>query len=32
MYNWQHKEWPKFTYKVEKLHEIAILFAQELGC
>lgn len=31
MYNWQHKEWPKFTYKVERLHEIAILFAQELG-
>lgn len=31
MYNWQHKEWPKFSYKVDKLQEIAILFAQEFG-
>ena len=31
MYNWQRKEWPKFTYTVDKLHEIAILFAQEFG-
>lgn len=31
MYNWQHKEWPKFTYSVDKLHETAILFAQEFG-
>lgn len=31
MYNWQHKEWPKFTYTVEKLHEIAVFFAQEFG-
>ncbi|HYK76006.1 MAG TPA: Fic family protein [Daejeonella sp.] len=31
MYNWQHKEWPKFTYSIEKLQEIAVLFAQEFG-
>jgi len=31
MYNWQHKEWPNFSYKVEKLQEITILFAQEFG-
>jgi len=31
MYIWQHKEWPEFTYKVDKLNETAILFAQEFG-
>lgn len=31
MYNWQYKEWPNFSYSVEKLQEIAVLFAQELG-
>jgi len=31
MYNWQHKEWPEFTYKIDRLHDIAILFAQEFG-
>ena len=31
MYNWQRKEWPEFTYNVDELHEIAIVFAQELG-
>ena len=31
MYNWQHKQWPKLTYDIDKLREIAILFAQEFG-
>ncbi|WP_316742504.1 Fic family protein [Pedobacter antarcticus] len=31
MYNWQHKEWPEFIYKADKLQETAILFAQECG-
>lgn len=30
-YIWQHKSWPKFTYSVDKLHEISISFAQEVG-
>lgn len=30
-YIWQHKNWPKFTYLADKLHEISISFAQELG-
>lgn len=31
MYNWQLKEWPNFTYSVNKLQEIAVVFAQEMG-
>ena len=31
MYSWQHKDWPKFTYSVDKLQEISISFAQEIG-
>lgn len=31
MYNWQHKNWPNFTYSVDKIQEIAVLFAQEYG-
>jgi Fic family protein len=31
MYNWQLKEWPDFTYNVDKLQETAMLFAQEFG-
>lgn len=30
-YIWQHENWPKFTYSVDKLQEIAISFAQEIG-
>ena len=30
-YIWQHKNWPKFTYSVDKLQEISISFAQEIG-
>lgn len=30
-YIWQHKNWPKFTYSVDKLQEISISFAQEVG-
>lgn len=30
-YIWQHKSWPKFTYSVDKLQEISISFAQEIG-
>src|SRR5690606_28723293 len=30
-YIWQQTNWPKFTYSVDKLHEISISFAQELG-
>lgn len=30
-YIWQFKNWPKFTYSVDKLQEIAISFAQEMG-
>ena len=31
MYNWQHKNWPNFTYSIDKLQEISVLFAQEYG-
>ncbi|RKD16235.1 hypothetical protein BCY91_05005 [Pelobium manganitolerans] len=31
MYNWQFKNWPNFTYSVERLQEIAVAFAQEFG-
>jgi len=31
MYNWQHKEWPNFIFSIDKLQELAILFAQEVG-
>lgn len=31
MYNWQFKNWPKFTYSTEKLQEISVAFAQEFG-
>lgn len=31
MYNWQRKNWPNFTYSVDKVQEIAVLFAQEYG-
>lgn len=31
MYNWQHKNWPNFTYSINKLQEISVLFAQEYG-
>jgi Fic family protein len=30
-YIWQQKNWPKFTYSVDRLQEISISFAQELG-
>jgi Fic family protein len=30
-YIWQHKSWPKFTYSVDKLQEISISFAKEIG-
>ncbi|MET3115765.1 Fic family protein [Pedobacter sp. CG_S7] len=30
-YIWQQKNWPKFTYSVDKLQQISISFAQELG-
>lgn len=31
MYNWQLKDWPNFTYSVEALQEISLVFAQEFG-
>lgn len=31
IYKWQQKEWTKFTYTVDKLHQIAVLFAQKYG-
>lgn len=31
MYNWQFKNWPNFTYSIEKLQEISVAFAQEYG-
>ncbi|NGM61241.1 Fic family protein [Sphingobacterium sp. SGG-5] len=31
MYNWQHKNWPYFSYKLDDIHSIAISFAEELG-
>ena len=30
-YIWQDKNWPKFTYSVDKLQEISISFAREMG-
>lgn len=30
-YIWQFKSWPKFSYSVDKLQEISVSFAQEMG-
>jgi Fic family protein len=31
IYNWQHPNWPKFEYLLDKLQVTAIAFAKELG-
>src|SRR5699024_8229607 len=30
-YNWQHKDWPKFTYESSKIDTIVLEFAMETG-
>jgi len=30
-YNWQHKNWPKFTYDTSKIEDIVLEFALETG-
>ena len=30
-YNWQHKNWPSFTYDASKMDAIALEFAMETG-
>lgn len=30
-YNWQHKNWPKFTYDASKIEDIVLEFALETG-
>ena len=31
MYNWQHSDWPNFTYSTEKVAAVSIAFARESG-
>ncbi|REA64299.1 hypothetical protein DSL64_01760 [Dyadobacter luteus] len=31
MYNWQHSDWPNFTYSIEKVAAVSIAFARESG-
>lgn len=31
MYNWEHQNWPNFTYSVDRVYEISVIFAEEMG-
>lgn len=31
MYNCEYENWPNFRYSVERLHEISVVFAEEIG-
>lgn len=31
LYNWQQKDWPKFTYTIENVEDILFLFVEKVG-
>lgn len=31
LYHWQHPGWPEFTYAVDEIQPLILVFAQETG-